>query len=367
MKKVTYKNAGVNTHMGREFTSLIKKLQRENTQKGTEMEGNPFAKKLHVSPIDFVSLMDVTFLKEYKNPLLVTGVDGVGTKVELARLFDYHKTVGIDLVAMCVNDILCSGAKSMQFLDYIACGKLSLPKMKVIVESILTGCKQANCVLVGGETAEHPGTMPDEQYDLAGFAIGVVDREELVDGTTLQIGDIAIGLPSSGVHANGLSLIRKLYLKKGMGLPESKDDCDFLFTNILSKATVIYEPVLRPLLNQKGNVVRAIAHVTGGGFFENIPRVLGKNIGVSIQLSSWETPDLFLQIAQRANLSQKEMLHTFNMGIGMIVFLSKESATDSLDSLKKSFQKNYPDIQNQPVIIGEIEPRKDGDAILTID
>ena len=366
MTKNAYQKAGVDTHLGQAFTSLIKKLQKKESEK---RKRSPFAQKIYPysSPMDFASLMDVSFLKKYKRPLLVTAVDGVGTKVHLAQLFDYHETVGIDLTAMCVNDILCSGAKSMQFLDYIACGQLVPAKMAKIIESILRACTQADCVLVGGETAEHPASMPPEQYDLAGFALGVVECEHLIDGQGLEPGDAVIGLPSSGVHSNGLSLIRELYLKEKLYLPEQKSDCDFLFEEILKKPTLIYEPVLRPLLAKEDKSLRALVHITGGGFFENIPRVLKEGLGVTVQSSSWEIPSLFLSIAERGSLSTQEMLHIFNMGIGMAAFVRKETLTSSLALLRDSFETHYPEIKALPVQIGEVISRTKKQPVIQFD
>ena len=358
---VTYHHAGVNLQANKALISYIKNLQRKNLNSSNHtLYHKPLAGK-----IDFAALMDISFIKHYRQPLLVTAADGVGTKLHLAQLFNYHKTVGVDLVAMCVNDLLCSGAKPLQFLDYIACGKLDHRQIRPVIASIVKGCELAGCVLAGGETAEHPKLMPAQQYDLAGFALGVVEKSKLIDGRKLKIGDVILGLPSSGVHSNGFSLIRKLYLRESLHLPDDSADRDFL-KRILNQATVIYEPVLRPLLQQK-LPIHALAHITGGGFFENIPRVLNEKLAVKIDTSAWRIPQVFLRIAKRANLPQKEMFSTFNMGIGMVVFVQRKKASYVLDQLSRSWRKNYPKIKTLPMMLGEVIPRTKKSGSLLFD
>ena len=322
------------------------------------------------SQMDFAALMDVSFLKKYKHPILVSASDGVGTKLHLAQLFDYHKSIGIDLVAMCANDLLCSGAQTLQFLDYIACGKLIPERMEAIIASILEGCALADCVLAGGETAEHPDVMPAELYDLAGFAVGVVERDALLDGSSLQDGDIILGLPSSGVHANGYSLIRRLYLKKNLELPKSSSERDFLFNKLLVPSTLIYEPVIRPFLetsqaqtkNQTKDI-KALAHITGGGFAENVPRVLPAGLTAEIEKNSWDISPLFMDIAQRARLNFEEMTNVFNMGIGMVAIVAPENALRMREELQTRLHTTYPQIKAPVALLGKIKARaKDTDG-----
>ena len=358
-----YSRAGVDTRSGADFAAQIKKLQKESAAHGQ----SPFADKVYPSRMNFASLMDVSFLKDYRQPLLVSAADGVGTKLHLAQLFDYHESVGIDLVAMCTNDLLCSAAKPVQFLDYIACGKLASEAMQQIIKSILKACQLAGCVLVGGETAEHPATMRKEQYDLAGFALGVLEAQDLIDGSHVKVGDVLIGLPSSGVHSNGLSLIRKLYLKDGLQLPDSKTEQDFLFHQILRPPTLVYEPILRPLLDKAKKLpIKGIAHITGGAFFENIPRILKDDLAVSIKSSAWEVPELFRAIAKGAELSFLEMLHIFNMGIGMVLIVSPQDSKAVLSELALRFKTVYPEIKAPPLEIGQVLPRKKAKEALLV-
>ena len=360
----TYSAAGVDTKSGGIFVARIKKLQNESKGAGQ----GPF--RLYPSRMNFAALMDISFLREYSQPLLLSAADGVGTKLHLAQLFDYHKSVGIDLVGMCTNDLLCSGAKPVQFLDYIACGKLRAQAMEEVIEGILKACSSAGCILAGGETAEHPDIMKEEQYDLAGFALGILEARDLIDGSQAQVGDKLLAIPSSGIHSNGLSLVRKLYLKDGLRLPKSKAEQDFLFHKILVPPTVIYETTLRPLLEKEretsSKAIRGIAHITGGGFFENIPRILKKDLAVRIQTSAWEPPEIFQVLRERARLSFAEMLGIFNMGFGMALIISRDASKAVLDELKIHFKKSYPEIESFPVEIGEIIPRKKSEEALIL-
>ncbi len=352
-EKITYRNSGVDTQAGTSFVSFIKGLQSESD----ESNGPSFAQNMLKSRMDFAALMDLSFVKEYERPILVSAADGVGTKVHLAQLFNHHKTIGIDLVAMCVNDLLCSGAKPLQFLDYIACGKLEpAERMQEVIQSILKACSMAGCVLAGGETAEHPDTMAPEQYDLAGFALGLVEHDQLIDGSQIKVGDVVIGLPSSGIHANGLSLVRKLYLKEGVHLPAASSERDFLLQQILAKPTLIYEPIVRSLLaGDQFTAIHGLCHITGGGFFENVPRILKPGLSAYIETSSWDVPQVFLQIAERANLSHEEMFHIFNMGMGMLMFVSETEVSSILNALRLVWQKVYPEIPALPQKLGRVE------------
>lgn len=273
-----------------------------------------------------------------KNPVFVSGTDGVGTKLQIAILLDKHDTVGIDCVAMCVNDIVCCGAQPLFFLDYIACGKNYPEKIATIVSGVAEGCVQAGCALIGGETAEHPGVMPPAEYDIAGFSVGVVDYNNLLKPKTQQAGDVLIGLPSSGIHSNGFSLIRKIY-KIGDELePFIHGHYNILDGQTLGEAlltpTVIYVKPILSLLRQVP--VKAISHITGGGFYENIPRSLPKGLTARINRSSIITPPIFNMIAHDGNISEREMFNVFNMGIGMVVSVPQEYADAAIQSLKAS-------------------------------
>lgn len=273
-----------------------------------------------------------------KNPVFVSGTDGVGTKLQIAILLNKHDTVGIDCVAMCVNDIVCCGAQPLFFLDYIACGKNYPEKIATIVSGVAEGCVQAGCALIGGETAEHPGVMPPAEYDIAGFSVGVVDYNNLLKPKTQQAGDVLIGLPSSGVHSNGFSLIRKIY-KIGDELePFIHGRYNILDGKTLGETlltpTVIYVKPILSLLRQVP--VKAISHITGGGFYENIPRSLPKGLTARINRSSIITPPIFNMIAHDGSISEREMFNVFNMGVGMVVSVPQEYTDAAIQSLKAS-------------------------------
>lgn len=341
-----YRKSGVDTAEGRNFSSLISAI----------------AKSTHKSNVistrtGYGGILDVGFLKGYNDPVIVTTTDGVGTKLTLARLFDRHDGVGIDLVAMCSNDILATGSKPIAFLDYIACGKLSTQRMVKIGESIGEGCKRANCSLVGGETAEHPGVMEEDDYDLAGFMVGVHERNSIIDGQNIRAGDVLIGLPSSGVHSNGISLVRRLFLKNGTELPDSQEDRDFLLHEILLKPTIIYEKTLRPLLDS-GLPVHGIVHVTGGGFEENIPRILpDEGLSAIIKKGSFTIPDVFHKIRERGKMDEMELFSVFNMGIGMVVAIPEAKATEALRILETNSNFMLPEPKGKIAIIGRIEAK----------
>ena len=289
-----------------------------------------------------------------KNPVFVSGTDGVGTKLQIAILLDKHDTVGIDCVAMCVNDIVCCGAQPLFFLDYIACGKNYPEKIATIVSGVAEGCVQAGCALIGGETAEHPGVMPPAEYDIAGFSVGVVDYNNLLKPKTQQAGDVLIGLPSSGIHSNGFSLIRKIY-KIGDELePFIHGRYNILDDKTLGETlltpTVIYVKPILSLLRQVP--VKAISHITGGGFYENIPRSLPKDLTARINRSSIITPPIFNMIAHDGSISEREMFNVFNMGVGMVVSVPQEYADAAIQSLKASDVNAF--------IIGELIEGDDG-------
>ena len=341
----TYEQAGVSTEAGRDFV--------RNIARAVESTHGPNVLSARGG---FAGLLDVSFLKDFKNPVLVSGTDGVGTKLRLAILFDDHSSVGIDLVAMCANDVLVTGARAMFFLDYIACGKLHKGRMQGIVESIAEGCKRAGCALLGGETAEHPGTMPADDYDLAGFVTGAVEKESMITGEAIRPGHVLIGVPSSGIHSNGLSLVRKLFLKDGLELPDDQADRDFLKNEILTP-TIIYEPVLRPLLDAPDMAanLHGIVHVTGGGFYENIPRILPAGTRAVLDREAVQPPALFKKIAERGNMEEQELYGVFNMGIGLIIACPADAADDLVTELKKHAHKLAPAPLGEIRVIGRVE------------
>ena len=273
--------------------------------------------------------MDLTGIAR---PVLVSGTDGVGTKLKIAFLMDKHDTVGIDCVAMCVNDIICCGAKPLTFLDYIACGKNVPEKIAAIVAGVAEGCVQANCALVGGETAEMPGFYPENEYDLAGFSVGVVDRSKILDSDTIVPGDALIALPSSGVHSNGFSLVRKVFDVNEKNLSVYSDELGKTLGEALLAPTRIY---VRPVLDLISKVtVKGISHITGGGFYENIPRALPDGLCAKIDASALTIPPIFDLIAKTGNISRRDMFNTFNMGTGMVLVVSKEEANQAVAALQ---------------------------------
>lgn len=269
---------------------------------------------------------------EYKNPVLVSGTDGVGTKIKLAMLMDKHDTIGIDCVAMCVNDVACSGAKPLFFLDYIACGKNFPEKIEQIVKGVADGCVQAGCALVGGETAEHPGLMPDEDYDLAGFTVGIGDKDQLVSGDNLKAGDVLIGVASSGIHSNGFSLIRKVFDINEETIKVYYDELGKTLGEELITPTRIY---VKPLLALMSKVtVNAISHITGGGFYENVPRMLKDGFTAVIEKDKCFKKPIFDLIKKTGNIPERDMYNTFNMGTGLILAVDKEKADEAVEILK---------------------------------
>ena len=286
-----------------------------------------------------------------EHPVLISGTDGVGTKLRIAMLLDKHDTIGIDCVAMCVNDVICAGAKPLVFLDYIACGKNIPEKIAEIVKGVAEGCVQAGCSLVGGETAEHPGMMPEDEYDLAGFTVGVVDKAKILDNSTMQAGDVIIALPSTGVHSNGFSLVRKIFdidnnpdvLKKtfdGMDKP--------LGEALLAPTRIYVKPVLAVMDEVK---VKGVSHITGGGFYENIPRSIPDGLGAVIDRSSVRVLPIFDLIVQRGGISERDMFNTFNMGVGMSIVVAEQDADRALALLREQGEDAY--------VIGHIERSED--------
>ncbi len=279
-------------------------------------------------------------LKGMEEPVLVSGTDGCGTKVKLAILMDKHDTIGIDAVAMCVNDIICCGAKPLFFLDYIACGKNIPEKIAEIVSGVAEGCVQSGAALIGGETAEHPGMMPTDDYDLAGFAVGIVDKKKIIDNTTMEEGDAVIALPSSGIHSNGFSLVRKVFDVENCDLTSPAQELGGkpLGETLLTPTKIYVKPILALLEAVK---VRAISHITGGGFYENIPRSIPEGYGAEIVKSSIKVLPIFDLLAKTGNIPERDMFNTFNMGVGMSVVVAKEDVEKALEILKANGEDAY--------------------------
>lgn len=331
--KLTYKEAGVDTKEGERAVSLmkphVKKTFNENVLTGLGGFGSLFR-------------LDV---KDMEDPILVSGTDGVGTKLKLAFLMDKHDTVGQDCVAMCVNDVLCQGAKPLFFLDYIATGKVKAEKIADIVKGIADGCVLAGCALVGGETAEMPDFYSDGEYDMAGFAVGVVDKKKMIDGSKIKEGNVVIGIASSGIHSNGYSLVRKLFFDKlGMSVGDKVEELGSTLGEALITPTKIYANACNAVFEKTD--VNGIVHITGGGFYENIPRIIPEGLGVSIKFGSWELPSIFKYIQKKGNVELKEMFSTFNMGIGMMMVVDADKKDEVLSALDKAGEK--------AIVIGEI-------------
>ena len=277
-------------------------------------------------------------------PVLVSGTDGVGTKLRLAQLLDKHDTIGIDCVAMCVNDVICCGAKPLFFLDYIAIGKNIPEKVATIVSGVAEGCIRAGCALIGGETAEHPGTMPADDYDLAGFTVGLVDKSKIIDNERTAEGDVIIALPSSGFHSNGYSLVRKVFDVENTDLNKYYDELGCTLGEALMEPTVIYvKPVLKCI---EAADVKGISHITGGGFYENLPRCLPEGKTAKINKADIKTPAIFHMLQEKGGISEHDMFNTYNMGVGMAVIVSKETAEAAIEALKSEGVDAY--------VIGEI-------------
>ena len=277
----------------------------------------------------------------YKHPVLISGTDGVGTKLKIAMIMDKHDTIGIDCVAMCVNDVICAGAKPLVFLDYIACGKNIPEKIAEIVKGVAEGCVQAGCSLVGGETAEHPGMMPEDEYDLAGFTVGVVDKAKILDNSTMQPGDVIIALPSTGVHSNAFSLVRKIFDIDNNPdvLKKTFDGMDKPLGEALLAPTRIY---VKPVLAVMDEItVKGVSHITGGGFYENIPRMLPDGIRAVVKKDSYEVPAIFRLMQKKGNITDEMMYNTYNMGLGMVLALDPADVDKTMEALKAAGETAY--------------------------
>ena len=327
-----YAAAGVNIEAGYEGVRLMKSHVERTFIPGV------------VSGIGGFGGLFAPDMSNMKEPVLVSGTDGVGTKQRIAQLMDRHDTVGIDCVAMCVNDIICCGAKPLFFLDYIAIGRNEPEKVASLVSGVAEGCVQAGCALIGGETAEHPGTMAETDYDLAGFAVGIVDRAQIIDNSRMQSGDVVIGIASSGIHSNGYSLVRKVFDTEHADLNEEIPELGTTLGQALLTPTRIY---VRPVLAAIGaGDIRGISHITGGGFYENIPRAIPDGKCAVIDKTAIHIPPIFRLLQERGDIDERDMFNTYNMGIGMSIVASKTSAETVLAALKKGGEDAY--------VIGEI-------------
>lgn len=335
---LSYRDAGVDIDAGDALVDRIKPLAKKTLRDGVLGGIGGFG-----------ALFEVP--KRYKEPVLVSGTDGVGTKLKLAFQLNRHDTVGQDLVAMSVNDILVQGAESLFFLDYFACGKLDVDTAASVVGGIAKGCELAGCALIGGETAEMPGMYPDGEYDLAGFAVGVAEKSKLIDGTTIQPGDVVLGLASSGAHSNGYSLVRKIIERANPDM-NAKFDGDRTLADVVMAPTRIY---VKPILKLMEKLpVKGMAHITGGGLLENVPRVLPEGTVAVLQKSAWPRPKLFDWMQKEGNVAENEMHRTFNCGIGMVVIVAAEHADAALAELKAAGEQVYR--------IGEIRTRSGDEA-----
>jgi len=335
-----YKNAGVDIEAGYKSVELmkeyVKRTMREEVLGGLGGFSGAFSLKK---------------IKEMDEPVLLSGTDGCGTKVKLAMIMDQHDTIGIDAVAMCVNDIACAGGEPLFFLDYIACGKNYPEKIATIVSGVAEGCIQSDAALIGGETAEHPGLMPEDEYDLAGFAVGVCDQKNLITGENIQSGDALIGIASSGVHSNGFSLVRKVFEMTKESLDTYYDELGKTLGEALLAPTRIYVKALRSV-KEAGVVIKGCSHITGGGFYENIPRMLPEGIHAVVEKDSYEVPAIFKLMAKTGNIEEQMMYNTFNMGLGMVLAIDPKDVDVTLNALKAAGEDAY--------VVGHIEAGEKG-------
>lgn len=335
-----YKKAGVDIVAGYKSVELMKKHVKRTMR--PEVLGGLGG---------FAGAFDLSGIKEMEEPVLLSGTDGCGTKVKLAFIMDKHDTIGIDAVAMCVNDIACSGGEPLFFLDYIACGKNYPEKIAAIVSGVAEGCVQSECALVGGETAEHPGLMPEDDYDLAGFAVGVVDKKDIIDGSTIQPGDVLVGIASSGVHSNGFSLVRKVFEMSKESLGTYYDELGKTLGEALIEPTRIYVKALKNVKNS-GVKIKGCSHITGGGFFENVPRMLPENVRAQIKKDSYPVPAIFDLIAKNGNVEEHMMYNTFNMGLGMVIALDPQDVEIAMEAIQAAGDQCY--------VVGSIQEGEKG-------
>ena len=324
-----YKSSGVDIEAGYKSVELMKGFVKET-----------FREEVLGGIGGFSGAFSMSKLKEMDDPVLLSGTDGCGTKVKLAFLLDKHDTIGIDAVAMCVNDVACAGGEPLFFLDYIACGKNIPEKIATIVKGVAEGCKQSGCALIGGETAEHPGLMPEDEYDLAGFAVGVVDRKDLITGQNIKDGDVLIGIASSGVHSNGFSLVRKVFRMTEDNLNRYRDELGTTLGEALITPTKIYVKALKSV-KDAGVVLKGCSHITGGGFYENIPRMLPEGIVAEVKKDSYPVPAIFGLIQKEGNIAEEMMYNTFNMGLGMVVAVDPADAGKTMAAIKEAGEAPY--------------------------
>ena len=324
-----YKNAGVDIEAGYKSVELMKKHVQETMR--PEVLGGIGG---------FSGAFSMSAFKNMEKPTLVSGTDGVGTKLKLAFILDKHDTVGIDCVAMCVNDIACAGGEPLFFLDYIACGKNVPEKIATIVSGVADGCKQSEAALIGGETAEMPGFYPEDEYDLAGFAVGVVDEKDLITGKDLKAGDVLIGMASSGVHSNGFSLVRKVFEMTRENLETYHDELGKTLGEALIEPTRIYVKALKEI-KKAGVKIKACSHITGGGFYENVPRMLPDGVRAVIRKDSYEVPPIFRMLAKKGDIAEEIMYNTYNMGIGMIVVVDPAEVETAMAAMREAGETPY--------------------------
>ena len=335
-----YKNAGVDIEAGYKSVELMKEHVKKTMR--PEVLGGLGG---------FSGAFSLAKIKEMEEPVLLSGTDGCGTKVKLAMILDKHDTIGIDAVAMCVNDIACAGGEPLFFLDYIACGKNYPEKIASIVKGVAEGCLQSDAALIGGETAEHPGLMPEDEYDLAGFAVGVCDKKDMITGENLAAGDVLIGMASTGVHSNGFSLVRKVFDMTKDSLNTYYDELGATLGETLLAPTRIYVKALRAI-KDAGVTVKACSHITGGGFYENIPRMLKDNTVAVVQKDSYTVPPIFTLMAKKGNVDEQMMYNTFNMGIGMVLAVDPEDVDAAMKAIRST--------GDTPYVIGHIENGEKG-------
>lgn len=327
--RMDYKKAGVDIEAGYRSVELMKEYVRGTSR--PEVLGGIGG---------FSGAFSMEALKGMEKPVLLSGTDGVGTKLKLAFLMDKHDTIGIDCVAMCVNDVACAGGEPLFFLDYIACGRNYPEKIAAIVKGVAEGCRQAGAALIGGETAEHPGMMPEEEYDLAGFAVGAADEKDLVTGESIREGDVLVGIASSGVHSNGFSLVRKVFEMTRESLDTYYEELGGTLGETLLAPTKIYVKALKAV-RDAGVTVKGCSHITGGGFYENIPRMLPEGVGAVVEKGSYEVPAIFRLIQKNGNIDEKVMYNTYNMGLGMVLAVDAADAAKTVDAVRGAGETAY--------------------------
>ena len=335
-----YKKAGVDIEAGYKSVELMKEHVKKTMR--PEVLGGLGG---------FSGAFSLAKIKEMEEPVLLSGTDGCGTKVKLAMIMDKHDTIGLDAVAMCVNDIACAGGEPLFFLDYIACGKNYPEKIASIVKGVAEGCLQSEAALIGGETAEHPGLMPEDEYDLAGFAVGVCDKKDMITGEDLKAGDVLIGMASTGVHSNGFSLVRKVFHMDKETLNTYHEELGTTLGEALIAPTKIYVKALRSV-KEAGVVIKGCSHITGGGFYENVPRMLPEGVRAVIRKDSYEVPAIFRMLAREGQIEEKMMYNTYNMGIGMVVAVDAANADKAMEAIKAAGETPY--------VIGQIEDGEKG-------